>query len=146
MNDEDSIMMINWSDDMKTGVDEIDNQHKELISQLNKLAEAIVKGKAREDIGEILDFTNAYARMHFSFEEQCMEEYSCPVAAINKKAHEKFVEIFDKLKRQFELEGPTSMLTIEVQRELIKWFSNHILKVDTQLNNCEAVRYKKLKK
>ena len=73
-------MLIQWTEKYATGVDEIDDQHKEIFNQLNRLHDAITSGLGKEVIEDILAFSQDYAAKHFAFEEACMEKYQCPVA------------------------------------------------------------------
>ena len=45
-------MAIAWNDSMSTSVDEIDEQHKELISMVNALSEAMRSGKGKDETAE----------------------------------------------------------------------------------------------
>ena len=112
---------ISWDPTMSTGIDTLDNQHKQLISWLNDLLESV------------LDRLGAYAVMHFDHEEDCMNRYRCPVAAQNEAAHKDFVATFTALREDFEREGATAHLVIRVENELMRWLTNHIMATDTKL-------------
>lgn len=129
-------LVIAWDDAMTTGIPKVDEQHKDLIRQLNVLIEAMSQGKGRQQIEKLLDYLTDYALNHFGYEEKCMEEYRCPVAAKNKDAHAKFVERFLALRAEIQKEGPTPRLVIEARHVLSDWLVNHILRVDSKLHPC----------
>lgn len=129
-------MLIQWREKYSTGIDEIDDQHKEIINQLNRLHEAITSGLEKEVIMDILEFTIEYAAKHFSFEEGCMDRYRCPVAKQNKEAHEKFVKRFQEIRDMVSADPIETIVVLEVYRELRDWISSHILKIDTRLRAC----------
>jgi hemerythrin len=130
-------MALTWdARTMQTGHDEIDAQHQELIQHLNRFFEMMKKGSANDSLNEFVDFLSQYALWHFSHEEQCMDAYRCPVAAVNKMAHNNFIRIFRGYRSRLVKEGPTTALVIEVQREVSKWVRNHLVRTDTQLRPC----------
>lgn len=121
---------------MSTGVQEIDDQHQELIRKLNALFERMKAGEGPAGLKELLDFLGKYAAWHFGREEACMGRYSCPVAAANRTAHAEFIRVFTEFRQRLEREGPSTRLTLEIQQRLSDWLRNHIVKVDTKLKEC----------
>jgi hemerythrin len=47
--------MIRWDQSMTTGVETIDDQHKQLIAWLNDLLAAMSQGKGRDEVQRLLD-------------------------------------------------------------------------------------------
>jgi hemerythrin len=129
-------MLIQWSEKYATGLEEIDQQHKEIINQLNRLHDAITAGLGKEVVAGILRFTEAYANKHFEFEETCMERHRCPVAQLNREQHGLFREKMAHSAQILESGDPTPEQVIALYRELRDWIQNHILKVDTNLRSC----------
>jgi hemerythrin len=128
--------MITWDDTLSTGVAEIDAQHKKLIGKYNEFYTAIINGVGREIAGDILDFLQFYAVWHFEKEETCMDEYQCPIAAINKKAHAVFLEKFTRFYEQWQAGTMDHDLMLDTYLELGNWIENHIRRVDAQLGMC----------
>lgn len=129
-------MMIVWNDSMRTGVANIDAQHRELIERFNEFSDAIERGRGREETGALLDFVQFYAQWHFEREEHCMDEYRCPVAATNKAAHRYFTRRFGWLYEQYQQSDVDPRTIQETLTELETWIVEHITKVDTRLNPC----------
>ena len=127
---------ISWDPSMSTGVESLDNQHKQLITWLNALLEAMSAGRGRTSVESLLDKLGGYALMHFGHEEDCMAKYNCPVAAQNAAAHKDFVATFSALREEFDRDGATSHLVIRVEGELMRWLTNHIKRTDAQLLPC----------
>ena len=128
--------MIMWDDSMTTGVQEIDVQHKELLSRFNELVEALSTSKGREETGKMLDYLQFYAQWHFGRDERCMDEYHCPVAATNREAHRQFLERFGQLYQQYQDAGVNPQVMHDTFAELEAWIIKHIKRVDTQLAGC----------
>ena len=63
-----------WTDKLSVGVQSIDAQHTVLIETLNELHAAMLKGQAREAVGQILHNLLDYTRDHFAAEEAMMEQ------------------------------------------------------------------------
>lgn len=126
--------MLVW-DDAKyaSGVREVDDQHKQLFSQVNKLLSAMREGRGKEEIGKIVGFLERYVVDHFSCEERHMERTKCRTCAANKAAHKDFLTKFGAIKAKFEKDGPSSSLSLEIQGTLCGWLDNHIRKIDTAL-------------
>jgi hemerythrin len=127
---------------MAVGDPLIDEQHRTLIQQLNRLVEAMVAGRGRQEVESSLDFLAQYVTDHFGYEEACTERQRCPVAGKNKEAHTRFVESFRQLRAKIRADGPSPALAIEVRRQLSDWLVNHIRKVDTQLGGCMSHKVK----
>ncbi len=124
---------IPWDESLRVGIDPIDQQHQQLIEQLNLLMIALQENKAKSEIERIIGFLEQYINRHFGFEENCMNAYQCPVACENKKAHHYFRQTFEEIKQQFRQEGASLSLVLKVNRNLLDWFINHIRKIDMQL-------------
>jgi hemerythrin len=129
--------MIIWNEEtMGTGVPRIDAQHKMLFQKFNEFSEALSKKKSLEAAGEILDFLQFYATWHFGQEESCMDEYKCPIAADNQKAHAEFRKKFERFYTEWQTGNMTSKLAQKTYNELELWLVNHVAKTDTQLRPC----------
>ena len=87
---------------MGTGAESVDAQHKQLVDIINHLLTAMATGRAKDDVGGILNDLAKYATTHFSHEEACMAKFSCPVAQQNKDAHAAFVKTFLAMKADFD--------------------------------------------
>ncbi len=127
---------IQWDLTMSTGVDAIDNQHKQLITWLNDLLAAMSQGRGRSEIQAVLAKLGGYAVTHFGYEEDCMTKYKCPVAAQNAAAHQDFIATFNSLGEEYERNGASAHLVVRVESELMRWLVNHIKRTDTQLLPC----------
>ena len=70
-------MSLEWRDEFLVGVAEIDEEHKELVASMNRLA-AKIKSEDPSGIDEILAFLEDYVRFHFDNEERD-DAGSCPI-------------------------------------------------------------------
>lgn len=121
-----------WSGNFSIGVEVIDEQHKELFARTNRLLEACQEGRGREVVGETLEFLGDYVKTHFATEEGLMEKYGYPEFATHKRLHEGFTEAFQRLKEE-AAKGSGLTLVTQVNKTIVDWWINHILKVDKKL-------------
>jgi hemerythrin len=129
-------MGLTWTESLNTGIPEIDQQHKQLIDQMNLLYNAIQNNKGSEEIQNIMTFLSSYVYQHFGYEENCMHRYKCPIATTNKSAHTQFINSLNEINEELNTKGASISLAIKVNQNLLEWFGNHIRKIDTQLKAC----------
>ncbi len=122
-----------WRPDLSVGFDEIDDQHKELFARVNTLLEATSQGKGKEAVGRTISYLGQYVASHFGTEERHMARSQYPEVSSHKAQHVQFTNEFSTIKKKFEAEGPTSQLTILIQRQVCDWLINHIGKTDKAL-------------
>ena len=128
-------MAIEWTADLSTGVQEIDNQHKELFQRINSLLDACNHGKGKEEVKKVILFLENYVITHFSEEEKYMNKHDYPDGMSHKKQHLEFMENFFRLKTQFEAEGPGVHIVVITNRLVVDWLRNHIRKTDMALGS-----------
>lgn len=119
-----------WDDNLSVGIEEVDNQHKELIKKLDDLAECILNKKGKDKIGTILRFMNDYAKIHFSTEEEYMTKHGYPGLDLHIKQHGKFRDTTNRLIKELESEKDMESFASSVQRFLIDWLILHIKTTD----------------
>lgn len=124
---------IQWTENLTTGINWQDNQHKELFNKINDLLVAMGKGKSKEEVGNVFKFLENYVVFHFGEEEKQMTQFNFPGLNSHKAEHTKFKGTALELKSQLEKEGPSATISIKTQRILVDWLTNHIGKVDKTL-------------
>lgn len=127
-----------WTKDLSVGVDEIDDQHKELFSRINDLVAAVKQHTCKYKIGDVIKFLEDYVVFHFGVEEGYMQELGYPAYTQHKAQHEIFMRNFAGLKEKLpRLEGgrkPGSYdLSVETNQLVVDWILEHIGKVDKKL-------------
>ncbi len=128
--------MLQWNSMYETGVREVDNQHKKLFDMINAFDKSIREKKAESTIHETLSFLGDYVKTHFNFEEKCMEEMKCPVAAKNVQAHTSFLQTYSQFAERFRTEGYSDELAKELHKTAEAWLVKHICGVDVHLKFC----------
>lgn len=126
-------MALEWKPELATGFAEIDNQHKELFKRVNDLLNAMKVGKGKDEVGKILKFLEDYTVYHFGNEENYMKKHSYPEYEGHKAQHDSLINDIKKMKEQFQKEGASSMMAIDIQKELGDWLMVHIGQIDKEL-------------
>ena len=83
-------MALQWTQALSVGVDEIDDQHRELFRRAARLLDGIKRGEP-EEIGALVDFLHEYAVTHFGAEEAFMREEAFPGYVRHKAEHDRFI-------------------------------------------------------
>lgn len=123
---------IEWTEDLKVGIDLVDDQHKLLIQHLSDFSIALGSGKEAGEILKTLGFLIDYTDFHFSAEVRYMEELGYPGRPHHVKQHEEFTSTLGNLVEDFEEEGITKALADSIDTFLWNWLSNHIKTVDVE--------------
>ncbi len=111
-----------WTEDLETGIQVIDEQHKRIIGYINELHDASETGNAAE-VQAVLEGLLDYTVTHFEFEEQLQEKAGYPFL----KAHQRVHEIFMKRVAAFrERANNGENIVPELLSMLKVWLSSHI--------------------
>ena len=124
-------MSFAWTDDLSTGVIDVDSQHKEIISRINALLEACArKDSDREEIGKYLGFMQEFIAYHFAAEEREMTGRKYPGLLSHEEEHEQLKHQVNTLCRDFREHGASVPVVLMTMRSAGDWFLNHIQKTD----------------
>lgn len=122
--------LVTWSDDLKLGIEIIDEQHQSLVHLLNNLYWVHKSGKADKLISHILDELIAYSEFHFESEEILMAKSGYKNLESHRKIHGNLIDQvveFSEQYRQGKKDVDQSLLDF-----LRDWLVNHINKEDRQ--------------
>ena len=122
--------LVEWSDELSVGIQEIDEQHKMLVDLLNQLHEAIHKRHGSEATRKILDELADYTRIHFAVEESLMRVLEYPDYEAHKHEHENLIQQMVDLKQK--LDTGTHSISFELLHFLKVWLTKHILESDRE--------------
>lgn len=125
-------MRISWDESLATGVEEIDDQHKELFARFDRLFSACSDGRGKEEVLQLLGFLREYVVEHFTAEEKLQFRSHYPLYPEHKQLHMAFIKDVEKLERSFRDEGATLSLVIMTNKTLTTWLLQHIGKMDME--------------
>lgn len=115
-----------WTPDISVGDDHIDAQHKELLSQINKLFEVVVSGDTSAQVKDVLSFLDDYIYEHFSYEEEYMTQHQYPDIKQHIQIHRGFMKQYDSLKERLVKQGSNKELVQDIEVYLGGWWIRHI--------------------
>lgn len=123
---------ISWKDTYSVGVEEIDDEHKELISLINMAEAAVCSQDDKEAVAKIASDMAFYALTHFSNEEVLMVSNDYPGYQEHREKHREFSakakEIEDFIEASDDYCG-----SHELFRYLSEWLVDHIMIEDKKL-------------
>ncbi|MCK7511647.1 MAG: hemerythrin domain-containing protein [Desulfobacterales bacterium] len=129
-------MSIHWTPELSVGVEEIDNQHKELYRNVDPLLRADPERGTGTETSQIFSHTSeSYVTAHFSLEEKYMAKFhvdGCGYedAKEHKAEHRAFLRDFTAFKEEVLENGPTPLLVDEFQKWIVNWMAGHLGKTD----------------
>jgi hemerythrin len=122
--------LIEWSDELSVGIQEIDEQHKVLVGLVNEMHRAIHEHHGSETARQILDRLGDYTRIHFAVEESLMRIFDYPGYDEHKKQHEELIGQFRQY--QAKVQSGTAKISFELLHFLKLWLAQHILESDKE--------------
>lgn len=124
---------IAWNECYSLGNEQIDRQHKKLFELVSGLVNACMDGTATEKLQETLTFLGNYTVQHFYFEEELQLQSHYPDYERHKQLHADFVKTVGELTGNFNKNGSSAELSTDVNKIVIKWLVNHILREDKKI-------------
>ncbi len=117
-----------WDESFSVSVEEMDEQHRQIINMVNKLIDMKDVKVDSETISETLTKMTEYASKHFDKEEKYMIEYDYPYYSEQKEQHRQF----RNRAANYCLDTMAYKTTIpmEILDYLKDWWINHILETD----------------
>ncbi len=121
--------LIEWSDELSVGIDEIDDQHKVLVGLVNSMDEAIHSHEGKTASAEILNQLVEYTRIHFATEESLMRIFDYPDYDEHKAQHETLLQEAGDLQKKV---AAGAAISFQLLHFLKMWLTQHILDSDKQ--------------
>ncbi len=113
---------LTWTNDLDTGIDIIDGQHRQIVAYINKLHDARLT-RNRSSIAKVIDDTIEYTVSHFGFEETLIEDAGYAFIRPHKRVHELFIRRISEYKQRFD-NGEN--IEEELHGLLSRWLFSHI--------------------
>ena len=123
-------MSIEWSDDLATGVDHIDEQHRRLITHINELLQACIEHRAAATVQKTFDFLAEYVIEHFDSEECLMADNGYPGLEIHRDVHARWRAGLETLRAELGAGRVSPAVVVRLNREVCDWFVNHVRTAD----------------
>ena len=121
-------LLFPWSSTYSVKIGIVDVQHKNLVSIVNELHQAMVGGHGKDTLRSILANLIKYTQEHFAMEERLMQSHNYPDYSAHKTEHDRLSGTVLDFQRKFQ--ANEIGLTIEVMSFLKDWLTKHILGSD----------------
>lgn len=109
---------LSWTDDLATGIEDIDRQHQRIIDFIGRFEEM----PAYQTKAALLE-VRSYLVFHFRFEEDLLEEAGYKFARAHKKVHELMIRRLTTLQRKLRAGED---INTELGDLLRNWVYGHI--------------------
>ena len=117
--------------EFRLGIDQVDNEHIQLVDMLNAVYALIAEGKRDEARQYFSKTLSNYVNEHFAHEEQFMEEIGYPELAMHRKTHENFKATL--LRSLPSIEAYDEKAFRDALWDAFTWIVNHIGKTDKKI-------------
>lgn len=123
-----------WNRNLETGIALIDDQHKQLVAILNKLAAHLADRSNPITLSNIFNELIAYTDYHFKAEEEIWQAHLVDDSWFTEhhRTHDSFVSKVTKLKEEANVK-PIDDVVGNVIGFLVHWLAYHILDSDRRM-------------
>ena len=125
--------MFQWTTDYAVGVRQIDEEHQRLFALAEQMHRAMLEGKGKAILEDLLARLVNYTCCHFSHEEQLMERIRYPGYRQHQQQHEDLRSRVRAMQDR-SASGEVTM-TIQVMQFLMEWLKRHTTGSDFRIGN-----------
>ncbi|MDH3596538.1 MAG: bacteriohemerythrin [Rhodospirillales bacterium] len=121
--------LMQWTEAMSVGLEELDDDHKVLIKVINDLAANAGDAARRDVVRQCLLSLRRYAEFHFAREEKVMSACKYPGLDSQKNEHRDFVKRIQEVTSRFDEDttGSVEVVNEALLNFLKEWLNHHIL-------------------
>ena len=132
--------MYHFTDDCLIGVEEIDNEHRELFRIINETQELLdnqILDDKYDRIREMVERLGKYAEEHFRHEEEYMESIKHPELELQKRQHLFFCDKINGITTSFASEEEQQAVLEDLLKYLVTWLYRHIISSDLMIGKLK---------
>ncbi len=124
--------LLEWREEYRIGVAEVDHEHQQLIALINELHRAIAGGASDAAVSDFLGELHAQIAAHFALEEKVMHARHYSAYPEHKQDHEQLLEQIRDIMDDFEREHRYDSSSLGAV--LSAWFGGHFRTHDARLH------------
>ena len=132
-------MLLQWTENLRVGVEVLDEDNRRLISMVNALHGAIQTGDSTRILRSVLDGLEYYAWCHCTTEELAFLENGYPDAEAHASEHVELRQMIEKMKLRLP-QAADAMLPVDVMNLIYIWITNHICGRDRKFSEFMRVK------
>jgi hemerythrin-like metal-binding protein len=118
-----------WNDKLSVGVEALDNDHKKLVTLINRLYDEIKEGRKGEQVDQLLDELKDYTQSHFAREESLFEKTGYAEQTAHRHEHASMMNWISDIGKRWEQNQAISP-RLEIVNYLKDWLFDHIVGTD----------------
>ncbi|MDR1995963.1 bacteriohemerythrin [Azonexus sp.] len=129
-----AIDLFPWDEHFNTGLPAVDEQHRQLVRLVNRLADQVTNNAQRADLESVFDEVLDYAVYHFNTEEAVWQRYlpDADETVAHRHSHAEFAAQAVRLRNSLD-EGSIRHTAEEALSYLTRWLASHILESDRHM-------------
>lgn len=136
--------MYQFTDDCLTGIEAVDNEHRQLFKTIHEIAGILTdESKAADEVLQLskslLVTLREYAATHFAHEENYMKEIHDPELLRQSKEHAEFTEKVNSVDLETMDVSKGIRVLLDMMEYLSLWLYRHILSSDTLIGKMKVV-------
>jgi hemerythrin len=121
--------LITWRKEFETGIPEVDHEHRELVTLINRLSDDVIAGADKERVQAFLGEVFARIAAHFALEESVMRKHGYDEYEAHKAEHEDLLDEIRDIMDQAEASYAESL-----SAKVGDWFVGHFKTKDARLH------------
>lgn len=126
------MLIFKYDDSLKTGIEMIDQQHKEIITSANLFFISYKGGKPVQRLQECISFLEQYVQYHFQSEEAFQNECNYPGFLTHQAQHSALTMQFKFHATRIRASSFSKEVIDDFYQFLNDWVIAHILKEDLE--------------
>lgn len=125
--------MFEFTEDCITGIDLIDEEHRQLFEMINHLVDTLDsdQGGKQGEVEDYIQYFIEYGKNHFAHEEAWMEKHHDKELQRQRFAHQYFMNKMQSIDLLGLNDAEKRPITKDLLIYMIKWLYGHILNSDT---------------
>lgn len=132
------MVLLKWRREFETGIADVDHEHRELVSLINRLHNKLDSVGSADEIGNFLGEVFARISAHFALEESIMRKHNYDEYAAHKSDHEKLLDEIRDIMDDFEA-GEYASYNETLATVVCDWFVSHFKTKDARLHRLLGV-------
>lgn len=129
-----NVELVRWDDEYSNGIAEVDAQHRNLFTLINRTYRAVVERAHSTEVQEIIRALEDYTIGHFADEERYMATARYPRLGEHRLMHAGFVARVAQEREKLRAGFPLDLSIVHFLRD---WLLDHILKQDKDFGRFE---------
>jgi hemerythrin len=130
-------MKLEWTPALSVGLDDVDEQHRELFRRAAQVLDGIHRGEP-EELGALVEFLHQYAVVHFGAEEAAMRTARYPGYLRHKAEHDRFINDLVALSEEHDRRGGGAFMSVRASHWLTQWLRSHVSGTDAEMGRFLA--------